>query len=201
MVSNRVSTSRKREDARVQAVIRRDVRSNGAFVYAVKTTGIFCRPSCPARPNPENIVFFDNAVSAQTGGYRACKRCRPEVPLAHAAAHGTRAVLERALRKMKSGNYHREGETLFAEKLGIGGRQLRRIFEAQLGISPKRYADELRLQSAFKRVLHSDQPFTEISEACDFGSIRRFNSAFKSRFQTSPTRARAQAKNPRKVSK
>lgn len=201
MVSRRPSHSSKLDRMRTRAVARREVRSNGVFVYGVKTTGIYCRPVCPARPHPKNLVFFDHAQSAESAGYRACKRCRPEVALGLAASQGTRAVLGRALRRMKSGEYHQEGETLFAEKLGIGGRHLRRIFKAEFGISPKRYADEVRLQAVLQFVLHSARPFAEISETGGFGSIRRFNSAFKNRFQLSPTDARSRSVSSRKVSR
>lgn len=193
MVSSRNSQTRER--ARLQAVARRDARSNGVFVYGVKTTGIYCRPTCPARPHPKNIVFFDQGSLAEANGYRACKRCRPEVPLAFAASKGARAILGRVLRKMKSGDYHRDGESVFAEKLGIGGRHLRRIFKDEFGLSPKRYADELRLQAARAQVLESERSFSEISEVSCFGSIRRFNSAFKARFNTSPTQARQASKS------
>src|SRR5438270_6168087 len=121
-------------DALYRAVQTRDARFDGRFFTGVLTTGIFCRPTCPSRtPKPSSCVFFGNAAQAQAAGFRACLRCRPELAPTVAAYQGSAALVSRALRLLDEGALDQGGVELLAERLGVGGRQLRRLFLEHLG--------------------------------------------------------------------
>src|SRR5512145_1048986 len=116
-----------------QALLTRDHRFDGRFIVAVKTTGVYCRPICPARPKPENVEFFRDAVSAEQAGYRPCLRCRPECAPLSPAWWGKKAVVQRALKLIGRNEFHRASEDEFAERLGLSARHLRRLFKAEMG--------------------------------------------------------------------
>ena len=187
-----------RDDIFYRAVLARDYRFDGKFFVGVKTTGVYCRPICPARPKRNNVEFFASAASAERAGYRPCLRCRPESAPASPAWVGTSAVVRRALRQIAS----RAGdaplrEEEFAQTFGMSARHLRRLFERELGRTPKQIADAMRLDFARKLVVESTLPMTEIAYTAGFRSLRRFNDAMQQRFRRSPTKMRgAGARGP-----
>jgi AraC family transcriptional regulator of adaptative response / DNA-3-methyladenine glycosylase II len=177
-----------------RALCARDPRYDGRFFICVHTTGIFCRPICPARtPLRKNVQFVETAEAALQLGFRACKRCRPEVKAGSAAWDLTAASIKRALRMIDSGALDEQSIEEFAERLGIGARHLRRLVKTALGVAPNRLA--LARRAAFARGLieASSLSMTEISAASGFGSLRRFNDVVQKEFGTSPTKLRGNA--------
>lgn len=169
-----------------RAMLARDYRFDGKFYVGVKTTGIYCRPICPAKPKRENVTFFKSALQAERAGYRPCLRCRPESAPHSAAWVGTSAVVQRALRLIQQASPPTCGETRFAARLGLSARHLRRLFEEEIGKTPKQIADLHRLDFARKLILETSIPFTQIAFTSGFTSIRRFNDAILKRFSKAP---------------
>ncbi|MBB6094477.1 AraC family transcriptional regulator of adaptative response / DNA-3-methyladenine glycosylase II [Povalibacter uvarum] len=170
-----------------RARVSRDPRFDGKFFIAVKTTGIYCRPICPA-PSPKgtNIVYYASAAAAAEAGFRPCLRCRPEAAPGTPAWLGTSAVVRRALRMIQDGELDRISVDALADKIGIGSRHLHRLFTQHVGASPIAVAQTRRLHFA-KRLLDETQlPITQIALAAGFGSLRRFNDAFQKTYQRSP---------------
>ena len=188
MSSHTIMTS---DDRCYQAVLSRDARFDGTFFVAVKTTGIYCRPICPARPKRENVEFFTSAQAAETAGYRPCLRCRPESAPGSPAWIGTGATVERALRLIAQGALEENTEEAFADRLGISARHLRRLFDEAFGCTPKQLHDTARLDFARKLILETHLPMTEIAFAAGFRSVRRFNDAVKARFRRPPSTLRS----------
>ena len=133
-----------------EALIARDPRFDGKFVVAVKTTGVYCRPICPARPKLENVEFFRDAAQAEKVGYRPCLRCRPECAPLSPAWFGKKAVVQRALKLIARNEFHRSNENEFAARLGVSARHLRRLFEEEIGQTQKQISDANRLNLARK---------------------------------------------------
>src|SRR5436190_158324 len=129
-----------------QAVLARDVRYDGRFFTCVRTTGIYCRPICPARPPKlENCTFVPSAAAAQAAGFRPCLRCRPESSPELDAWRGTEATVSRALKLIERGELDRAGVASVADRLEIGERQLRRLFSRHLGATPIAVAQTRRI--------------------------------------------------------
>ncbi|MGE3727772.1 MAG: Ada metal-binding domain-containing protein [Candidatus Sericytochromatia bacterium] len=171
-----------------QAMLARDQRFDGKFFVGVKTTGIYCRPICPARPQFKNVEFFSTAFGAEKKGYRPCLRCRPEgAPVG--AGHSQ--LVTRALQLIASETGALLQEADFAEQLGVSARHLRRLFQAEFGRTPKQIATALRLNFARKLVIETTLPLTTVALSAGFGSLRRFNAAFKDRFSRPPSDLRA----------
>lgn len=177
-------------DVYFRAMKSRDPRFDGRFFVGVKTTKIYCRPICPARPHSRNVEFFESALASEKAGYRPCLRCRPECAPLSAAWTGTSALVSRALKKIAKGERLLVNEDEFAHSFGVSARHLRRLFIAEIGKAPKRIADDQRLNFARQLVVETSLPFTKVSEAAGFDSLRRFNSAFKARFSRPPTQLR-----------
>jgi AraC family transcriptional regulator of adaptative response / DNA-3-methyladenine glycosylase II len=173
-----------------QALLARDHRFDGKFFVAVKTTGVYCRPICPARPKRDNVVFFSDAASAEAAGYRPCLRCRPECAPLSPAWWGKRAVVQRALKLIAANEFggHREEE--FARRFGVSARHLRRLFEAEIGRTPKQIADANRLNFARRLIVETALPIRTVARSAGFASLRRFNDAFKRRFERAPSQLR-----------
>jgi AraC family transcriptional regulator of adaptative response / DNA-3-methyladenine glycosylase II len=175
-----------------EAIRSRDPRFDGRFFTAVMTTGIYCRPICPARtPRRGNVRFFACAAAAEAAGFRACRRCRPEAAPGTPAWAGASATVERAMRLLGEGALDDGSVEDLAEQLGVGGRYLRRLFDRHLGASPIEVAVSQRAH--FARAL-LDQPqlsITEVAHASGFGSIRRFNETIRALFGGSPSELRA----------
>ncbi|BFU93377.1 MAG: DNA methylation and regulatory protein Ada [Nitrospira sp.] len=179
------------DDPFYQAVVARDRRFDGRLFVAVKTTGIYCRPICPARPKRENVEFFKTAHAAERAGYRPCLRCRPESAPGSPAWNGKQATIERALKLIAQGALEGQTEEMFADRLGVTARHLRRLFEKELGQTPKQLHDGTRLNFARKLIVETPLPFTEIAFSAGFRSLRRFNDAVKKRFHRPPSALRS----------
>jgi AraC family transcriptional regulator, regulatory protein of adaptative response / DNA-3-methyladenine glycosylase II len=170
-----------------RAVKTRDARFDGRFFIAVRTTGIYCRPICPARtPKPENVTFYATAAAAQEAGYRPCLRCRPECSPDSGVWRGTSNSVSRALSLIEAGALDNGDVDTLAERLGLGERQLRRLFREHIGASPITVALTRRVHLA-KQLIHETQlSMTEVALASGFGSVRRFNEVFRRMYGRPP---------------
>jgi len=178
-------------DACDRARLARDPRFDGLFFIGVKTTGIYCRPICPApSPRPENIVYYPSAAAAAAAGLRPCLRCRPETAPGTPAWNGTSATVARAMHLIRHGALDGGSVNDLAERLGVGTRHLRRLFRQHIGATPKAIADNQRLLFAKKLVLETAMPITQAAFAAGFGSLRRFNAAFRQRLGRTPSQLR-----------
>ena len=174
-----------------RALTTRDARFDGRVFVAVRTTGIYCRPICPARtPKRENVRFFPSAAAAQEAGFRPCLRCRPEISPDSAAWRGSSNTVSRALALIEAGALDSEGVEVLAERLGMGGRQLRRLFRQHLGASPLAVAQTRRVHLAKQLIHDTDLTMTEVALASGFGSVRRFNETFQRLFRRPPASLR-----------
>lgn len=179
-------------DSYYTAFLARDPRFDGKFFVGVTTTGIYCRPICPAKPHGKNVTFFDSSHAAEQAGYRPCLRCRPEAAPLSPAWYGTSALVQRALRRILEAGLCNETEETFAAHFGVTSRHLRRLFTLELGKTPKQVYQEQRLALARKLLVETHLPITEIAYAAGFQSIRRFNDAFQKRFLRAPTQVRTE---------
>lgn len=171
-----------------RAIETRDARFDGQFFTGVRTTGIYCRPVCPARaPKRENCNFYPSSAAAQEAGFRPCLRCRPEVSPGLPAWIGTSATVTRALRLIDAGALD-DGNSVedLAAKLGVGDRHLRRLFLDHLGATPVAVALNRRILFAKKLLTETTLPISDIAFASGFGSIRRFNDAMQQVYARSP---------------
>jgi len=175
------------DDASYRAIETRDHRFDGRLFVAVTTTGVYCRPFCPARtPKRENVRFFHSAAAAQEAGFRPCLRCRPETSPELAFWRGSSNTVSRALGLIEAGALDDANVEGLAARLGIGERQLRRLFRRHLGASPISIAQTRRILLA-KQLIHDTRlPMTEIASAAGFGSIRRFNETFQQLYRRPP---------------
>ena len=178
-------------DACYRAVATRDPRFDGRIFGGVKTTGIYCRPICPARtPKSENMTFFRSAAAAQEAGFRPCLRCRPETSPDLGSWKGTSNTVSRALALIEAGALDGDDVEALAERLGMGERQLRRLFKQHLGASPVAVAQTRRVLLA-KQLIHETRlPMAEVALASGFGSVRRFNETFQQLFDRPPAKLR-----------
>ena len=178
------------DDVLYQAMLARDYRFDGKFFVGVKTTGVYCRPICPARPKRENCEFFTQALAAERAGYRPCLRCRPECAPMSPAWFGKSAVVQRALRVIAANGLRDADEDEFARQFGVTARHLRRLFEQEVGQTPKQISDSNRLNFARKLIVETRMPVTTVAMVSGFASLRRFNDAFKIRFRRAPSQLR-----------
>lgn len=190
------------QDACYRAVLTRDARFDGRFFGCVKTTGIYCRPVCPARtPLRQNMIFVVTAAAAEEAGFRACLRCRPETAPDMGAWRGTSNSVSRALALIEAGALDggagREGTTeALAERLGMGDRHLRRLFRQHLGAAPVSVAQTRRVLLA-KTLLHqTGLSMAEVALASGFGSVRRFNETFLALYGRPPSSLRRGRERP-----
>lgn len=172
------------------AMLARDHRFDGKFFVGVKTTGIYCRPICPAKPRRENVEFFHSSHEAERAGYRPCLRCRPESAPLSAAWIGKSAVVRRAIRALFSQDELNFNEDHFAALFGVSSRHLRRLFKEEIGKTPKQLYFENRLNLSRKLLVETGLSVSEVVYASGFKSIRRFNDAFKQRFKKTPSEVR-----------
>jgi AraC family transcriptional regulator, regulatory protein of adaptative response / DNA-3-methyladenine glycosylase II len=178
-------------DACYRALAARDARFDGRIFVGVHTTGIYCRPICPARtPKRENVTFFATASAAQEAGFRPCLRCRPESSPDLGAWRGTSNTVSRALRLIGECALDQGDVDALAERLGVGERQLRRLFRQHLGASPIAVAQTRRVLFAKKLIVETTMPLAEIALASGFGSIRRFNATFRTLYNRPPRELR-----------
>ena len=171
-----------------RALKTRDARFDGRFFVAVRSTGVYCRPICPAStPRRENCEFVACAAAAQAAGFRPCLRCRPEASPGTPAWLGSSATVSRALRLIGEGCLDQGSVGDLAERLGLGERQLRRLFLRHLGASPIAVAQNRRLLFAKKLIDETPLSMSEIAFASGFASIRRFNAAVRGAYARSPS--------------
>ncbi|MFD8705568.1 AlkA N-terminal domain-containing protein [Kitasatospora sp. NPDC059648] len=175
-----------------EAVCSRDSRFDGEFFFAVSTTGIYCRPSCPATtPKRRNVCFFPTAAAAQHSGFRACRRCRPDA-VPGSAAWNTRAdVVGRAVRLIGDGVVDREGVAGLAARLGYSARQVQRQLNAELGAGPIALARAQRAHTARILLQTTSLQATEIAFAAGFASVRQFNDTIREIYAVTPSELRA----------
>jgi AraC family transcriptional regulator of adaptative response / DNA-3-methyladenine glycosylase II len=170
-----------------RAICQRDVRFDGRFFTGVRTTGIYCRPVCPARtPRSENVTFFPTAAAAHAAGFRPCLRCRPETAPDLGAWRGTSNTVSRALGLIELGALDEDDLDALATRLGLGERQLRRLFRQHLGASPIAVAQTRRVLLAKQLIHETTLSMAEVAFAAGFGSIRRFNETFLALFGRAP---------------
>jgi len=179
------------DDACYRAFQMRDARFDGRIFSGVTSTGIYCRPICPARtPKRENMRFYRSAAAAQEAGFRPCLRCRPETSPDLGSWRGTSNTVSRALGLIEAGALDNGDVDSLAERLGVGERQLRRLFQQHVGASPIAVAQTRRVLLA-KQLLHETRlPMAEVAMAAGFGSVRRFNETFQQLFDRPPAKLR-----------
>jgi AraC family transcriptional regulator of adaptative response / DNA-3-methyladenine glycosylase II len=174
-----------------RAVAGRDARFDGWFFTAVHTTGIYCRPSCPARtPLARNVSFFSTAAAAQGAGFRACRRCRPDAVPGSPEWDVRADVVARAMRLIADGEVERSGVPGLAARLGYSERQLHRLLVGELGVGPLALARAQRAQTARLLIETTDLPMADVAFATGFASIRQFNDTVREVFATTPTALR-----------
>jgi AraC family transcriptional regulator of adaptative response / DNA-3-methyladenine glycosylase II len=175
-----------------RAVQGQDPRFDGRFVLGVLTTGIYCRPSCPARtPLRSSVRFLPSAAAAQAAGLRACKRCLPDASPGRPVPAGRADVADRALRLIADGVVDRDGVTGLADRLGYSSRQVERTLLAELGAGPLALARAQRAATARALVETTDLPLADVAFAAGFGSVRQFSSTFREVYATTPGDLRA----------
>jgi AraC family transcriptional regulator of adaptative response / DNA-3-methyladenine glycosylase II len=180
-----------REDSRYSAVLARDARFDGRFFIGVTSTGVFCNPSCPAAHEKRiNCRFFATANEAIEAGFRACARCRPEISVGKLASQGTSRTIARALKLIDAGALDGNVIELLAGQLGVGQRHLRRLFVQHLGTSPNAIAQHRRLNLARELVIQTKASMAEVAFTAGFTSIRRFNTAIRGAYGTTPQKLR-----------
>lgn len=173
-------------EAFYKAMLSRDFRFDGKFFVGVKTTGIYCRPICPAKPKFKNVEFFKDALSAEKAGYRPCMRCHPEFSPEYPVWQGKSPIVQKALQLISQNAMFEEGIEAFSNHFNISSRHLRRLFEEEVGLSPKQVSDIHRLNFAYKLIKETPLSLIEIALASGFNSLRRFNDAFKKRYKKAP---------------
>ena len=174
-----------------RARLSRDARFDGRFYVGVKTTGIYCRPICPANPpKSENVTFYPTAAAAGEAGYRPCLRCRPECAPGTPAWAGTSTTVQRGLRLIADGALEEGNVEHLADRLGVTSRHLRRLFTRHVGASPLAVAHTQRLHFAKRLIDQTSLTMQDISIAAGFGSGRRFNDTFRTTYGRSPRERR-----------
>ncbi len=182
------------EDSRYEAVRSRDARFDGVFFFAVETTGIYCRPSCPAvTAKRAHVRFFPTAAAAQGAGFRACRRCRPDAVPGSAEWNVRADAVGRAMRLIADGVVDREGVAGLAARLGYSARQVQRQLTAELGAGPVALARAQRAHTARVLLQTTGLPVTEVAWAAGFASVRQFNDTVRAVYATTPTGLRATA--------
>jgi AraC family transcriptional regulator of adaptative response / DNA-3-methyladenine glycosylase II len=182
------------DDACYRAIATRDARFDGRLFVAVRTTGIYCRPICPAPlPRRDQVSFYPTAAACQEAGFRPCLRCRPETAPELGAWRGTESTVSRALALIEDGALDASSVDALASRLGIGERQLRRLFRQHLGASPIGVAQTRRILLA-KQLIHGTQlPMIQVALAAGFRSLRRFNETFQQLLGHPPSALRRSA--------
>ncbi|WP_405675356.1 helix-turn-helix domain-containing protein [Streptomyces sp. NBC_01511] len=182
------------EETRYEAVASRDARFDGVFFFAVETTGIYCRPSCPAvTPKRKNVRFYPTAAAAQGNGFRACRRCRPDAVPGSAEWNVRADVVGRAMRMIGDGVVDREGVPGLAGRLGYSARQVQRQLTAELGAGPVALARAQRAHTARTLLQTTVLPVTEIAFAAGFASVRQFNDTIRQIYARTPSGLRAES--------
>src|SRR5579872_1485347 len=170
-----------------RARLARDPRFDGRFFIGVTSTGIYCRPICPApTAKEENVRYFPSAAAAAEAGFRPCLRCRPEASPGTPAWLGASATVSRALKLIGESALDDAGVDDLAERLGIGSRHLRRLFLRYLGATPVAVAQTRRVHFAKKLIDETNLSMAQVAMAAGFGSVRRFNATFQKLYARAP---------------
>ena len=184
-------------DERYRAIDARDTRFDGQFVTAVRSTGIYCRPSCPARtPKRENVTFYPTSAAAHEAGYRACKRCLPEAAPGSPAWNLRGDAAGRAMRLISAGIVEREGVSGLAARLGYSTRHLNRLLVTELGAGPLALARAHRAHTARMLLVGTDMPVSDVAFSAGFASIRQCNDTIREVFALTPSELRARRRMP-----
>src|SRR5574341_470256 len=169
----------------------RDPRFDGVFFVGITTTGIYCRPVCPARvSDPRRRRFFDSAAAAERAGFRPCLRCRPELAPGRARCDAVSSLADMAANRIAAGALNGRGVGSLAAELGVSERHLRRAVEQELGVSPLELAQTHRLLLAKQLLSDTNLSVTRIAFASGFQSLRRFNTVFRERYRMPPSALR-----------
>jgi len=174
-----------------RARLSRDARFDGKFFIGVRSSGVYCRPICPARTaKEENVRYFASAAAAAEAGFRPCLRCRPECSPGTPAWVGTPNTVSRALRLIGESGLEDGGVEALADRLGVGARHLRRLFLRHLGATPSAVAQTRRLHFAKKLIDETNLSMSQVALASGFGSVRRFNAGIRKVYHRAPTHIR-----------
>ncbi len=178
-----------------KALSARDARFDGVFFVAVTSTGIYCRPICPVKtPKQVNCRFFNSAQEAEQAHFRPCLRCRPELAPGNAPVDASQRIAHLILQRLEEGTIANDaGLESIARQFELSSRQIRRIIQKELGVSPIQLLLTRRLLLAKQLLTETKLPVTQIAFASGFSSLRRFNDAFNSRYRLAPTRLRKKA--------
>jgi AraC family transcriptional regulator of adaptative response / DNA-3-methyladenine glycosylase II len=177
------------------ALAARDSRFDGVFFVGVTSTGVYCRPICPARtPKEANCRFFDTPAEAEQAGFRPCLRCRPELAPGSAPIDDAQRIAQSIVRRLEEGKLdEKAGLEDIADQFELSSRQIRRIVQKELGVPPIQLLQTRRLLLAKQLLTETAWPITEVAFASGFSSLRRFNDAFNRRYGMPPTRLRRKA--------
>src|SRR4051812_22921327 len=177
------------------ALTARDPRFDGVFFVGVTSTGVYCRPICPAKtPKAANCRFFDTPQEAEHAGFRPCLRCRPELAPGSAPIDDSQRIAQLIVERLEDGTIdNNAGLETIAQQFELSSRQIRRIVQKELGVPPIQLLLTRRLLLAKQLLTETSLPATEIAFASGFSSLRRFNDAFNTRYGLSPTRLRRKA--------
>src|SRR5689334_15339460 len=183
-------------EACYRAIKSRDRRFDGVFYTAVRTTGIYCRPSCPARtPAPAHVSFHPTAAAAQAAGYRACRRCLPDATPGSPDWDVAADAAGRAMRLIADGVVERDGVDGLAARVGYTPRHLHRLLSAELGAGPLALARARRAQNARILIETTAMPFADVASAAGFASIRQFNDTVREVYASTPTQLRGRSRH------
>jgi AraC family transcriptional regulator of adaptative response / DNA-3-methyladenine glycosylase II len=177
-----------------RALKARDARFDGRFFVAVSSTRIYCRPVCTVKPpRRENCRYYPSAAAAESGGYRPCLRCRPELAPGNASIDASARLAQAAAGLIEDGLLNESRIDRLAARLGVSDRHLRRVFQSEFGVSPIAFAQTQRLLLAKRLLTDTALPVTEIAMASGFGSLRRFNALLRTRYRLTPSDLRRHA--------
>lgn len=172
----------------------KDARFDGRFFVGVSSTGIYCRPVCPAKlPKEENCTFYETAAAAEQAGYRPCLICRPELAPGSAPIDAASALVRKAAQLLEENCGNGQNIEEYVHQLGCSDRHLRRVFTTELKVSPVQYLQTCRLLLAKNLLTDTNLSIIDVAMAAGFGSLRRFNALFKKQYRLSPTALRQQA--------
>lgn len=182
------------DDQCYRALRTHDRRFDGRFFVGVRSTGVYCRPVCPARtPLRRNCDFFPSAAAAEAGGFRPCLRCRPELAPGYAVVDAHRRIAQAAAGLIDDGRLEDERLPSIARALGVTDRHLRRVFQDEFGVAPVDYAQTQRLLLAKRLLTDTGMPVVDVAMASGFASLRRFNHLFRERYRMTPLQLRRDA--------
>jgi AraC family transcriptional regulator, regulatory protein of adaptative response / DNA-3-methyladenine glycosylase II len=180
-----------------EALVARDPRFDGVLYVGVTTTGVYCRPVCPARtPRRDRCRFFANAATAENAGFRPCLRCRPELAPGNAVIDSANRIASSVAQRIEAGALNEAGIDELAAEFGVSTRQLRRVVKSELGVTPTELAQTQRLLLAKHLLTDTALPAIEVAFASGFSSVRQFNALFRERYGLSPTALRRSQSSP-----